>query len=79
MPRPGLTWLLAGGLLGVALVLLGAAAGWYGPLVTCGVDGAAVCVAWPLPIAALVWLGFVGFFIGLGLWHLWSWRRGRGS
>jgi hypothetical protein len=79
MSRPSLTWLLGLGILGVALVLLGAFAGWYGPLVTCGVDGAAVCVAWPLPVAAIVWLGFGGFFVGLGLWHVLGWRRGRGS
>ena len=75
MPRLGLTAALLAGLLGVGLVLVGAAAGWYGPLVTCGVDAAAVCVHWPAPLAALVWLGFLGTVAALAAWHLRTWRH----
>jgi len=75
LPHAGLTVALLIGLLGVGLVLAGAAAGWSGPLVTCGVDAAAVCVRWPAPVAALVWLGFLGVVAALAAWHLRAWRH----
>jgi hypothetical protein len=56
------------------LVLFGAWAGWYGPLVTCGADQATVCVAWPRPVSGLVWLGFVLLLLGLAGLQVALWR-----
>lgn len=69
-------WLLVGGLLALsAAVLVAAVTGHLGPLVVCGADGWAVCVAWPAAISALTWLAFLAFIGALVAWHLREWRR----
>ena len=60
----------------IGLVLAGAAAGWYGPLETCGADAAQVCVRWPAPAALLCWLLVVGLLAALLVWQAREWRRG---
>jgi hypothetical protein len=65
-----LQWAVVLGLWAVAIgVLVTAAGGGFGPLVVCGVDGWAVCLDWPRPVSALVWLLFLGLgaaLAGLG-------------
>jgi hypothetical protein len=64
-------WAIVGaGLALVGVVLAVAAVGGFGPLLACGVDGWAVCVAWPWPISALVWLAFLGGIVALVAWHV---------
>jgi hypothetical protein len=60
----------------VAAVLLVATIGGFGPLVVCGVDGWAVCMAWPRAVSFLVWLAFLGLIVALVAWHLREWRTG---
>jgi hypothetical protein len=72
-PRPG--WLIGGGLGLVAVVLIADAAGWLGPLLVCGADGAAVCVDWPVAATWGTWLLFVGCIAGLVTWQVRDWRR----
>jgi hypothetical protein len=65
MPRP-VQWAVVLGLWAAAIgVLVAAAGGGFGPLVVCGVDGWAVCAAWPRPASALVWLLFLGLAAAL--------------
>ena len=59
----------------VIAALVGGWAGWYGSLVTCGADAAAVCVRWPGPVAALVWLAFLVLCFGLLAWQIMLWRE----
>ena len=66
-------WLAALGV-GIVLVLIGAYFGLYGSLRTCGADVAPLCVQWPAPVAALVWLGFVALLAILVAWHVRQWR-----
>ena len=56
-------------------VLVGAYFGAYGPLVTCGADGAAVCVGWPGVVSGAIWVLFVALFVGLGVWQVRIGRR----
>ena len=73
-----LGWLILG--LGIVIaILVGAALGAYGPLVTCGADQAALCVAWPGLVSGATWLVFVAFFVGLAAWQVREWRRSAGS
>jgi hypothetical protein len=75
MAGPGRGWAVLLGLLtGILAILALAARGGFGPLSVCGVDGWAVCVAWPLPISLLVWLLFLGFLGLLLAWHVREWR-----
>ena len=74
--RRGSAWWIIGPLaVALAALLLAGFQGWLGPLVTCGADGAAVCVAWPVPASAAVWLLFLAFFGGLAAWQAREWRR----
>ena len=73
-----LAWLLVA-LAVVLAILVGGAVGAFGPLVTCGADGAAVCVAWPGLASLATWLLFVGFFAALGAWQVRAWRRSAGT
>src|SRR5581483_567245 len=59
-PAKLMRWLVAVSV-GIVLVLVGAYFGLYGSLSTCGADVAPLCVQWPAPLAASVWLGFVAF------------------
>ncbi len=69
-------WLVVGGLLLLAaVVLLAAAGGYLGPLVVCGADGRAVCVAWPAAASAFTWLAFLAFIAALVAWQVRDWRR----
>jgi hypothetical protein len=69
-------WILLGvGALAIVLALGGAALGWYGPLVTCGADEAQLCVAWPRPISAAVWLAWIVLLVALAAWHVAIARR----
>jgi hypothetical protein len=70
--------------IGVAALLLAAlfaaaSAGWLGPLVTCGADGAPVCMAWPGVASAATWLIFVGTLAVLGGFQArrWLWTKPR--
>jgi hypothetical protein len=58
----------------IVLVLVGAYLGWYGPLVTCGADAAPLCVHWPGPASAAVWLAFLAFVLLLAAWQVAHWR-----
>ena len=49
--------------------------GAIGPLVVCGADQAAVCVAWPGIVSWTVWGTFILFFAGMAAWHVWMWRH----
>jgi hypothetical protein len=68
-------WLLAGLALLLAGVLVAGFEGWLGPLVTCGVDRAAVCVAWPGAVSLTVWLIFIGTLGALAVWQARDWRN----
>jgi hypothetical protein len=70
---------VAVGLLLVGVVLGVASVGGFGPLVVCGVDGWAVCVAWPRIVGALVWLAFIGGIVALVGWHVHEWRHAADS
>jgi hypothetical protein len=61
-------------LVGILAILATAARGGFGPLSACGVDGWAVCVAWPQAISLLVWLLFLGYLALLLAWHVREWR-----
>ena len=49
--------------------------GWLGPLVPCGVDRVAECIAWSGAASAVAWAAFILFFVGLAVWQLREWRR----
>ena len=66
-------------LVALVAVLIGALLGAYGALVTCGADGAAVCVAWPAVVSAATWLMFLVFFAGLAAWQVRVWRQSAGA
>lgn len=68
-------WLLIA-TVSVALSFLFAAGflGRLGPLVTCGADGAAVCVAWPAPASVALYMVFLGAIAALGAWQSAQWR-----
>ena len=75
MAGAGRGWAVVLGLLiGVLAILAVAARGGFGPLSVCGVDGWAVCVAWPRAVSLLVWLLFFGFLGLLLAWHVREWR-----
>ncbi|MBV9354187.1 MAG: hypothetical protein JO023_01545 [Chloroflexi bacterium] len=61
-------------LVGILAILATAARGGFGPLSVCGVDGWAVCVAWPWAVSLLVWLLFLAFVVLLVAWHVREWR-----
>jgi hypothetical protein len=54
---------------GVALALVAAAQGWLGGVVVCGADRAPGCVAWPAPVAYVVWGAFVVGVVALLVWQ----------
>ena len=68
-------WTLGGGGLALAAVFAAAYTGSLGPLVTCGADGARVCVSWPAVASAATWLLFVGLIAGLALVQARDWRN----
>jgi hypothetical protein len=68
-------WLVGGASALVVAILAGAYLGIFGPLVTCGADGAAVCVGWPGVVSAAAWGAFVAYVVGLGAWQIWAWLR----
>jgi hypothetical protein len=68
-------WALGGLAVGLGLLGSAASAGWLGPLVTCGPDRAAVCVAWPGLAAAATWLVFLGVIGGLVAVQARDWRQ----
>ena len=68
-------WPLAGVGIGLAGILVAAFAGWLGPLLICGTDGAAVCMRWPAPAAAATWLAFMGVITALMMLQARDWRR----
>ncbi len=75
MGGPGRGWAVVLGLLvGILAILTIAARGGFGALSVCGVDGWAVCVAWPQAISLLVWLLFLAFVALLLAWHLREWQ-----
>jgi membrane protein implicated in regulation of membrane protease activity len=70
------TWWIVGAILAILGVALAAAyMGWLGPLVVCGADGVAVCVAWPGAVSAAVWALYILFFSGVAAWQVMMWRR----
>jgi membrane protein implicated in regulation of membrane protease activity len=68
-------WILGAILLFLGVALAGAARGWFGPLLVCGADGVAVCVAWPGVVSATVWALYILFFLGIAGWQIMMWRR----
>jgi hypothetical protein len=68
-------WGLASVAVGLGWLFWAAWAGWLGPLVTCGPDRAAVCVAWPGLASAAVWLLFISTIAGLVLAQARDWRQ----
>src|SRR5438132_5818782 len=68
-------WTLGGGGLALAAVFAAAYTGSLGPLVTCGADGARVCVIWPAVASAATWLLFVGLIAGLAVVQARDWRN----
>jgi len=68
-------WALGGVAFPLGLLLLAAATGWLGPLVTCGADGATVCMAWPLVAASTTWLAFIGIIVALVILQARDWRQ----
>ena len=67
-------------LLGIVSLVLAAGfvlawTGAIGPLVVCGADQAAVCVAWPGIASWAVWGSYILFFLGMAAWHVWMWRH----
>ena len=67
-------WILGSLALALAVVLAAGYAGWLGPLVTCGADGATVCIAWPGVASAVTWLIFIGTLACLVAWQARDWR-----
>jgi hypothetical protein len=61
--------LLAAGVAGVGLLLLASASGWLGGVIVCGADRAPGCIAWPAPIADLIWLAFLLGVAALAVWQ----------
>jgi hypothetical protein len=61
---------LACGVVGVALALGASASGWLGGVVVCGADRAPGCVAWPAPVALLIWGVFLIGVAALVIWQL---------
>jgi hypothetical protein len=62
-------------LVALVAILIGASLGAYGALVTCGADGAEVCVAWPAVVSGATWVMFLAFFAGLAAWQVRVWRQ----
>src|SRR5215213_2198168 len=58
----------------VASLFVAAWGGAVGPLLVCGSDGAAVCVAWPAPAAVGLYVAFVAVLVGLVICQLQTWR-----
>src|SRR5919197_74248 len=70
------TWWIVGAILAIVGAALAAAyMGSLGPLVVCGADGVAVCVAWPGAVSAAVWALYILFFLGIAGWQIMMWRR----
>ena len=74
MPRFSPWWIVGPGLLIVLAILAASATGAFGPLLPCGADGAAVCVAWPAVASFGTWLLFIGCLVGLAAWQVAEWR-----
>jgi hypothetical protein len=70
-------WLIGGGAGGLAGLLGAAGLGWTGQLVTCGADGVAVCVAWPVWASAAMWLTCLGTLVALAWAQARHWQRPR--
>jgi len=68
-------WLLGGAGLVLTAVLAAAYVGGLGPLVTCGADGATVCIAWPGLASAVTWITFVGILVVLAMRQSSDWRH----
>lgn len=75
MARTRAWWVVAPLLVILGLVLTGAYLGWFGPLVVCGADQVAVCVAWPGVVSTAVWALYILFFAGMAVWQILMWRR----
>lgn len=45
--------------------------GWFGIAQVCGADRSLGCVAWPMPVALLVWAAFI---LGVGALLVWQVR-----
>jgi hypothetical protein len=58
------------GVASVALALVASASGWFGGVVVCGADRAPGCVAWPAPLAQLIWVAFLIGVAALIVWQL---------
>jgi hypothetical protein len=58
------------GCVSVCVALVASALGWLGGVVACGADRAPGCVAWPMPVALLVWATFMLFIAALLVWQL---------
>src|SRR5215470_12223229 len=68
-------WTLGGGGVALAIVFAAAYTGDLGALVTCGADGARVCMAWPGLVSAATWLMFVGLIAALAAVQARYWRH----
>jgi hypothetical protein len=66
--------LLGGGALGLGALIGAGALGWLGPLVICGADAAPLCIAWPWPLSAAVWLIFMATIAILTWQQARDWR-----
>jgi hypothetical protein len=75
MVRTSTWWIVGASLAIVGAALAAAYMGWLGPLVVCGADGVAVCVAWPGAVSAAVWALYILFFSGIAAWQIMMWRR----
>lgn len=56
--------------MGVCVALAASAMGWLGGVVVCGADRAPGCVAWPMPVALLVWAAFMLGVAALVVWQV---------
>jgi hypothetical protein len=68
-------WLVGCVSIALVAVLIAASAGWLGPLVTCGADGAAVCMRWPGLVAGATWAAFTGLIAALAVVQARDWRH----